>query len=107
MSAVLSDTELQIIKLRLMGFTRKEIADKTHRSELTIKTHYQNIMNKLNANDELQIYIRVLEDYAGINIKKIIIGAIAVIVVIGLQFLFIDESFWQNVKAFISTYINF
>jgi DNA-binding NarL/FixJ family response regulator len=46
MEAVLSNTEREVLELRIKGFSRKEIAEKTFRSEKTIKTHFQNIQLK-------------------------------------------------------------
>lgn len=41
--------------MRIQGYSRKEIAINLFRSELTVKTHFQNIFKKLNFQDEIQV----------------------------------------------------
>jgi DNA-binding NarL/FixJ family response regulator len=45
----LTNTEKSVLKLIGDGYTRKEIAEHFHRDEETIKTHWRNLMVKLNA----------------------------------------------------------
>jgi DNA-binding NarL/FixJ family response regulator len=45
----LTSTEKLVLKLIADGYTRKEIAEQLHRDEQTIKTHWRNLMVKLNA----------------------------------------------------------
>jgi DNA-binding NarL/FixJ family response regulator len=45
----LTNTEKLVLKLIADGYTRKEIAELLHRDEQTIKTHWRNLMVKLNA----------------------------------------------------------
>jgi DNA-binding NarL/FixJ family response regulator len=47
----LSQRETEILKLIAQGFTNAEIGEKIFLSPLTIKTHRQNILNKLNLNN--------------------------------------------------------
>jgi DNA-binding CsgD family transcriptional regulator len=75
MDATLSKTEQQMIELRISGQSRKEIASKTFRSELTIKTHFQNISRKLDCKDEIEMVVKYLRKYKGIIF--IIAGTIA------------------------------
>lgn len=69
---ILSKTEQDIIEMRIQGYTRKEIADKTFRSELTIKTHFQNILKKLNANDEIEAVTGYINHKLNIDVKKLL-----------------------------------
>lgn len=52
---MLTSTERTIIEMRIAGYSRKEIASQLFRSEKTIKTHFQNILKKLQFKDELQV----------------------------------------------------
>ncbi|MDR1161531.1 MAG: response regulator transcription factor [Tannerellaceae bacterium] len=45
----LTNTEKLVLELIADGYTRKEIASLLHRDEQTIKTHWRNLMVKLNA----------------------------------------------------------
>lgn len=56
--AILSEREIEIIRLIAGGYTTKEIADSLYRSFHTISTHRKNIMKKLgiNSTSELLIY---------------------------------------------------
>lgn len=47
----LSERETEILKLIAQGFTNAEIGEKIFLSPLTIKTHRQNILSKLNLNN--------------------------------------------------------
>lgn len=75
MEATLSKTEQEMVEMRISGQSRKEIASKTFRSELTIKTHFQNISRKLDCKDEIEMVIKYLKKYRGIIF--IIAGAVA------------------------------
>lgn len=60
----LSKTERKVMQMRIHnGKSRKEIASETFRSELTIKTHFQNIMRKLDARDEIELTVKYLKKY--------------------------------------------
>lgn len=56
--AVLSDREVEIIRLIASGLTTKEIASTLYRSSHTISTHRKNIMRKLNlrTSSELMVF---------------------------------------------------
>lgn len=75
----LSSTEKRLIELRLQGKSRKEIASELFRSELTIKTHFQNIARKLHVGDEIGMVVIYLKKYR--DIILLIVGA-----VVGLVF---------------------
>lgn len=63
----LSKTERKVMELRInAGKSRKEIACETFRSELTIKTHFQNIMRKLDARDEIELTVKYLRKYRAV-----------------------------------------
>lgn len=74
----LSKTERKVMELRIdNGKSRKEIASETFRSELTIKTHFQNIMRKLDARDEIELTVKYLKKYRSI-LKLFLLLVIAV-----------------------------
>jgi len=50
----LSDRELQVLSLIAKGYTNQQIADKLIVSPTTIKTHVQNILQKLDVSDRTQ-----------------------------------------------------
>jgi DNA-binding NarL/FixJ family response regulator len=56
--AILSDREVEIIRLIASGLTTKEIANTLYRSSHTISTHRKNIMRKLNlrTSSELMVF---------------------------------------------------
>ena len=51
----LSDREMQVLKLIIKGRTNLQIAAELYLSPLTIKTHRQNLMRKLEANNTAQL----------------------------------------------------
>ncbi len=52
--AELSERERQVLRLMAEGFTNQEIAERLIVSATTIKTHVQNILQKLNVSDRTQ-----------------------------------------------------
>ena len=85
MEAVLSNTEREVLELRIKGFSRKEIAKKTFRSENTIKTHFQNIQLKTGIRNEVDIAVWYIEEVLKIEIKKLLKVTVA------LALLFVAE----------------
>jgi DNA-binding CsgD family transcriptional regulator len=73
---LLSNTEKEIIEMRVSGLSRKQIADKTFRSELTIKTHFQNMIKKTNSKDEIDLVVWFLKTE-----KVIVIAMIAILLI--------------------------
>ncbi len=51
----LSIREKEIINFVLLGLSNKEIANKLYISQLTVKTHLQNIYRKLGISNKLQL----------------------------------------------------
>lgn len=47
-SGILSDREIEILKLVAEGFSSKQVADKLFLSELTVNTHRRNMLKKTN-----------------------------------------------------------
>ena len=84
MNTLLSKTERQILNMRISGDSRKEIANKTFRSEKTIKTHFQNMAKKTNSKDEIDLVLWFLRVERGLMILAVIIVAI---VFSGIDFL--------------------
>ena len=69
---VLTKTEDQVIRLKLQGLIRKEIAEATFRSTGTIQRHFQNVYTKLNIQNEIELYNWYAENILDINIRKIL-----------------------------------
>jgi DNA-binding NarL/FixJ family response regulator len=72
---LLTKTEDQVIRLKLQGFSRKEIAELTMRSTGTIQRHFQNVYEKLNIQTEIQLYNWYAENILDINIRKMLLSA--------------------------------
>lgn len=68
MNTLLSKTERQILNMRISGDSRKEIASKMYRSELTVNTHFQNMNKKTNSKDEIDLVIWFLRVEKGLLI---------------------------------------
>lgn len=69
---ILTKTEDQVIRLKLQGLSRKEIAEATFRSTGTIQRHFQNVYSKLNIQNEIELYNWYAENILDINIRKIL-----------------------------------
>jgi len=69
---ILTKTEDQVIRLKLQGFSRKEIAALTFRSTGTIQRHFQNVYEKLNIQNEIELYNWYAENILDINIRKML-----------------------------------
>jgi len=73
---ILTKTEDQVIRLKLQGFSRKEIAALTFRSTGTIQRHFQNVYEKLNIQNEIELYNWYAENILDINIRKMLQAAV-------------------------------
>ena len=71
---IITKTEDLVIRLKLQGFSRKEIADLTGRSTGTIQRHFQNVYAKLQIQNEIELYNWYVENILDINIRKILQG---------------------------------
>ncbi len=60
LAEALSPRELEVLRLIADGLTNQEIADRLILSPTTIKTHVQNIMDKLGASDRTQAAVRAV-----------------------------------------------
>ena len=67
----ITKTEDCIIRLKLQGFSRKEIANQTFRSTGTIQRHFQNVYAKLHVQNEIELYNWYLKNVYQIEILKI------------------------------------
>ena len=75
---ILSKTEDQVIRLKLQGFSRKEIAALTFRSTGTIQRHFQNVYEKLHVQNEIELYNWYTENILDINIRKMLQSAVCI-----------------------------
>jgi DNA-binding NarL/FixJ family response regulator len=62
MSEVLSDRELQVVRLVAEGLSNKEISGRLSLSDKTVKNHISHILAKLNLSARTQVAIRALRD---------------------------------------------
>ncbi len=69
---ILTKTEDQVIRLKLQGFSRKEIAALTFRSTGTIQRHFQNVYEKLNIQNEIELYNWYAENILDINFRQLL-----------------------------------
>ena len=69
---VLTKAEDQIVRLKLQGMTRKQIAEFTKRSNGTIQRHFQNVYEKLNIQSEIDLYNWYAENVLKINIRNLL-----------------------------------
>ena len=69
---VLTKAEDQIVRLKLQGMTRKQIAEFTKRSKGTIQRHFQNVYEKLNIQSEIDLYNWYAENVLKINIRNLL-----------------------------------
>ena len=58
---LLSDREIEVLKLIAKGMTSKEIATELNISPLTIKAHRRNMIKKLKVNNSTELISKVLE----------------------------------------------
>ncbi len=68
----LTKAEDQIVRLKLQGLTRKQIAEFTKRSKGTIQRHFQNVYEKLNIQSEIDLYNWYAENVLKINIRNLL-----------------------------------
>jgi DNA-binding CsgD family transcriptional regulator len=66
METTLSKTEHEVMKYFMTGESRKGIAEKMYRSDLTIKTHFQNIFRKMECKSEVELVIKYIKKYYGV-----------------------------------------
>ena len=57
----LTDTELQVLKLVAAGYSNREIADVTFRSEGTVRNQVSSILSKLEARDRTRAVLKALD----------------------------------------------
>lgn len=60
-TSILSDRELEVLRLIAKGFLNKEIANTLYISEKTVKNHVSNIFKKLNVSDRTQAAVYALK----------------------------------------------
>jgi len=73
---ILTKAEDQVIRLKLQGLSRKEIAELTFRSTGTIQRHFQNVYAKLDIQNEIELYNWYAENILDINIRKMLQAAV-------------------------------
>jgi len=68
----ITKTEDLVIRLKLQGLSRKEIAGLTGRSTGTIQRHFQNVYVKLQIQNEIELYNWYVENILDINIRQML-----------------------------------
>lgn len=68
----LTKTEDLIVRLKMQGLQRKEIADKMQRSLDTVAVHFRNIYEKTDVQNEIELYNWYCENVFQINIRKML-----------------------------------
>ncbi len=72
----ISKTEDAVFRLKMQGFSQKEIAYKTFRSQSTVQAHLRNIYHKIGVQNEIEAYNWYLENKLHIDIKRMLqVGA--------------------------------
>jgi two-component system response regulator DevR len=61
-SSPLSHTQLEILRLIAGGFSNREIADRIHLSENTVKSHIQQIFRKLEVGNRVEAALRASKE---------------------------------------------
>jgi DNA-binding NarL/FixJ family response regulator len=59
---VLSESQLQILRLIAEGFSNREIATRVHLSESTVKSHVQDIFQKLQVRNRVEAALRAARE---------------------------------------------
>lgn len=73
---ILTKTEDQVIRLKLQGLSRKEIAAQTSRSTGTIQRHFQNVYEKLHIQNEIELFNWYAENILDINFRQLLKAAV-------------------------------
>lgn len=81
----LTTTEHQVVKLKLQGLSRKEIAGQLFRSPGTIQRHFQNVYAKIHVQNEIELYNWYLENVLQIQVKKLLQVAIALMLLVAVE----------------------
>jgi len=68
----LTKTQDVIVRYKMLGLQRKEIADRMHRSLDTIAVHFRNIYEKTDVQNEIELYNWYAENVLKIDIRKMI-----------------------------------
>ncbi len=53
-TSILSNTQLEIVRLIAAGFSNREIADRVHLSQNTVKSHVREIYRKLDVGNRVE-----------------------------------------------------
>ena len=78
----LTKTEDQIVRLKMQGFQRKEIANQMHRSLDTVSVHFRHIYEKTDVDNEIELYNWYCENVFHISIRKMLQVIVLVLILI-------------------------
>ena len=76
----LTKTEDQIVRLKMQGFQRKEIACQMHRSIDTVAVHFRHIYEKTDVDNEIELYNWYCENVFHISIRKMLQAIVLVLI---------------------------
>lgn len=68
----LTKTEDQVVRLKLQGYQRKEIAYRMQRSLDTVSVHFRNIYEKVEVQNEIELYNWYVENVFKLDIRKML-----------------------------------
>lgn len=69
---ILSKKENTIVRLRLLGFSRNEIATQLFRSDGTVKNHLRHVYEKTNVTNDISLMHWYAENELKINLRKLL-----------------------------------
>ena len=69
---LLTKTEDTIVRLKMMGMERKEIALRMGRSAETVSVHFRHVYEKTDTDNEIELYNWYVENVFHINIRKML-----------------------------------
>ncbi len=72
MKNMLTKTEDTVVRLKMMGMERKEIALKMGRSAETVSVHFKHVYEKTDTDNEIELYNWYVENVFHINIRKML-----------------------------------
>lgn len=69
---LLTKTEDTVVRLKMMGLERKEIAFRMGRSAETVSVHFKHVYEKTDTDNEIELYNWYCENVFKINIRKLL-----------------------------------
>ena len=96
MKTTLTKTEDRIVRLKMLGYQRKEIADQLCRSLDTVAVHFRNIYEKTEVQNEIELYNWYCENVFNINIRRLL--QVTCLLIILLPSIVSQDDIFQRVQ---------